>query len=121
MSQNTIADNSDDEKKIRQAESRAVKSIKERTKPRPSPYNISNRANQNARPAETVPNPAYFQSYSRYSQPPQPFRAGYGRREPVQYDMCHQCKQFGHWRKNCPLNRVQTFQHNAQGQGAQRS
>ncbi|XP_063438634.1 uncharacterized protein LOC134719570 isoform X2 [Mytilus trossulus] len=118
---NTIADNSDDEKKIRQAESRAVKSIKERTKPRPSPYNSNNRANQNARPAETVPNPDYSQSYSRYSQPPQPFRAGYGRREPTQYDMCHQCKQFGHWRKNCPLNRAQTFQNNAQGQGAQRS
>ncbi|CAC5399485.1 unnamed protein product [Mytilus coruscus] len=115
---NTIADNSDDEKKIRQAESRAVKSIKERTKPRPSPYNISNRATQIARPAETVPNPAYSQPYSRYSQPPQPFRAGYGRREPAQYDMCHQYKQFGHWRKNCPLNRVQTFQHNAQGKGA---
>ncbi|VDI39363.1 Hypothetical predicted protein [Mytilus galloprovincialis] len=71
---NTIADNSDDEKKIRQAESRAAKSIKETTK----------------------------------SQHPQPFRAGYGRREPAQYDTCHQCKQFGHWRKNCPLNRVQT-------------
>ncbi|CAC5377914.1 unnamed protein product [Mytilus coruscus] len=84
---NTIADNSDDEKKIRQAESRAVKSIKERTKPRPSPYNISNRASQIARPAETVPNPAYSKPYSRYSQPPQPFRAGYGRREPAQYDV----------------------------------
>ncbi|CAC5422899.1 unnamed protein product [Mytilus coruscus] len=118
---NTIADNSDDEKKIRQAESRAVKSIKERTKPRPSPYNISNRNTQIARPAETVSNPVFSQPYSRYSQSPQPFRAGYGRREPAQYDMCHQCKQFGHWRKNCSLNRVQTFQHNAQGQSAQRS
>ncbi|CAC5421116.1 unnamed protein product [Mytilus coruscus] len=118
---NTIADNSDDEKKIRQAESRTVKLIKERTKLRPSPYNISNRATQIARPSETVLNPVYSQPYSRSSQPPQPFRAGYGRREPAQYDMCHQCKQFGHWLKNCPLNRVQTFQHNAQGQGTQRS
>ncbi|CAC5421789.1 unnamed protein product [Mytilus coruscus] len=117
---NTIADNSDDEKKIRQAESRAVRSIKERTKLRLSPYN-NNRATQNARPAVTVPNPAYSQPYSRYSQPPQPFRAGHWRRKPAQYDMCHQCKQFGHKRKNCPLNRIQTFQHNTQGQGAQRS
>ncbi|CAC5384288.1 unnamed protein product [Mytilus coruscus] len=118
---NTTTDNSDDEKKMRQAESRAVKSIKERIKPRPPPYNISNRATQIARPSETVPNPAYSQPYSRYSQPPQPFRAGYGRREPAQYDMCHQCKQFDQWRKYCPLKRVQTFQHNVQGQGAQRS
>ncbi|VDI57694.1 Hypothetical predicted protein [Mytilus galloprovincialis] len=55
-----------------------------------------NRTTQSARPDETVPNSAYSQSYSRYSQPPQPFRAGYGRREPAHYDMCYQYKQFGH-------------------------
>jgi len=35
---NDVADNDEDEKKIRQAESRALKSIKEKTKSRPQPY-----------------------------------------------------------------------------------
>ncbi|VDI10294.1 Hypothetical predicted protein [Mytilus galloprovincialis] len=26
------------------------------------------------------------------------------RREPCTMDICHYCKQYGHWRRNCPLN-----------------
>lgn len=112
---NVIADDSDDEKKIRQAEGRALKSFKEKSKPRPSPYNRPIQT-----PVETAPNPAYSQLYSRH-QPMQPFRAATGRRAPSAWDMCHQCKQFGHWRKNCPFNKFQQgTSNNAQGQAGQR-
>lgn len=93
-----IADNSDDEKKIRQAETRALRTIKEKTRPRPTPYP------RYAPPrAETAPNP-----YSDYTRRPiinqQPFRTGGARREPRPWEMCYFCKQFGHWKKDCPLN-----------------
>lgn len=108
---NEIADNSDDEKKIRQAESRALKISKEKSKHRNTPYNSSNRPAR----IETAPNPASAGLYVQQHVPtrpqlpvyippsPQPFRGGFARREPGQYDICHECKQYGHWRKNCPL------------------
>ena len=85
---NVIADDSDDEKKIRQAEGRVLKSFKDKSKPRPSPYNRPTQT-----PVEAAPNPAYSQFYSR-RQPMQSFRAANGRRATSAWDMCHQCKQF---------------------------
>ncbi len=96
---NVIASDSDDEKKIRQAESRAMRSIKDKSR-RSHPYN-NNRQVQSV-PMETAPNPQYTQHFQRsYPQPP-PFRGSAGRREPSVYDQCHFCKSFGHWRRNCP-------------------
>ena len=46
-----IAENEEDDKKIHQAENRALKSIKEKTKVRPLPYTRPT-------PEQTVPNPA---------------------------------------------------------------
>jgi hypothetical protein len=57
---NVIAADSDDEKKIRQAEGRVLKSFKDKSKPRPSPYNRPTQT-----PVEAAPNPAYSQFYSR--------------------------------------------------------
>lgn len=71
-----IADNEEDEKRIRQAESRALRSIKEKTKTRPMPYT---RPSTPAR-SDTAPNPAFAQLYQR-NQPP--FRQSLARREPL--------------------------------------
>lgn len=87
---NVIADDSEDEKKIRQAEGRVLKYFKDKSKPRPSPYNKRTQT-----PVETAHSPAYPQLDSR-QQPMQLFRASAGRRVPSAWDMCHQCKQFGH-------------------------
>lgn len=71
-----IADNEEDEKRIKQAESRALRSIKEKTKTRPMPYT---RPPTPAR-SDTAPNPAFAQLYQR-NQPP--FRQSLARREPL--------------------------------------
>jgi hypothetical protein len=67
--QNEIADNSDDEKRIRQAENRAIKHIKDKGKIRTTPYS---RYSTPAR-SETRPNPN--SNYVRSSTPQPPFRA----------------------------------------------
>jgi hypothetical protein len=50
---------------------------------------------------ETTPNPYYSSNCKRQDRPP--FRAGNGRREPSMWDVCHACRQTGHWRRECPL------------------
>lgn len=94
-----VADDSDDEKKIRQAESRALRVAKERSKSHPQPYPKVPPPTTRQPPAQTYPNPVFAQMYQR--QPP--FRGSVARREPCAWDVCHACRQFGHWRKNCPL------------------
>lgn len=93
---NAIASDSDDEKRIRQAEGRAMRSMKEKSRNRPVPYN-----KPKPTPAETYGNPAYNQQFQR-----PPFRVGAARREPCQWDLCYLCKQYGHWKKQCPLNKL---------------
>ncbi|XP_076116783.1 uncharacterized protein LOC143084259 [Mytilus galloprovincialis] len=97
---NAVASDSEDERKIRQAETRAIRTSKEKSKSRQQPYpNKKNTPRQ--QPAESYGNPAYAQHYQRNQQ--QPFRGSFARREPCSIDTCHYCKQQGHWRKNCPL------------------
>ncbi|VDI56275.1 Hypothetical predicted protein [Mytilus galloprovincialis] len=95
---NDIAENDEDEKKIRQAETRALKTIKEK-KTRPQPYTARPTPAVGNIATATAPPPAY--DFSRYQQP---FRTSTARREPCPMDICHYCKQYGHWRRNCPLN-----------------
>lgn len=95
---NDIAENDEDEKKIRQAETRALKTIKEK-KTRPQPYTTRPTPAVGSIATATAPPPAY--DFSRYQQP---FRTSTARREPCPMDICHYCKQYGHWRRNCPLN-----------------
>lgn len=95
---NAVASDSEDERKIRQAETRAIRTSKEKSKSRQQPYPKNPPRQQ---PAESYGNPAYAQHYQRNQQ--QPFRGSFARREPCSIDTCHYCKQQGHWRKNCPL------------------
>lgn len=92
---NDIASDSDDDKKLRQAENRALRVIKEKKrfqpyKPRPSGYNAPQ------------PNTGSVPSAAAGSQQ-QLFRGFGKRREPSAYDICFHCKSAGHWRKHCPL------------------
>ncbi|XP_052101943.1 uncharacterized protein LOC127735711 [Mytilus californianus] len=94
-----IASDSDDEKRLRQAESRALKTIKEK-KSRTKPY---------AKPSATVSRPPTNTAdmpLQQYNQPP--FRRN-SRREATSYDMCYECHQFGHWRTNCPNRNSKQF------------
>jgi hypothetical protein len=93
------ADNEEDEKRIRQAENRALRSIKDR-KVRTQPYPQIPVRTPVAPAVRTAPNPAY--NSLRY--PPPPFRSSAARREPCMWDVCYICKQPGHWKANCPLN-----------------
>lgn len=95
-----LASDSEDEKRLRQAESRALKAIKEK-KSRSKPYNKTTAT-------VTRPIPAYQQDYNRFQHfqqlnysTQQPFPR-YRRREATPYDLCYGCNQYGHWRKNCP-------------------
>lgn len=93
------ADDEEDEKRIRQAENRALRSIKDK-RFRTQPYPQFPVRPPVAPAAQTVPNPAY--NITRY--PPPPFRNSVARREPCLWDTCYICKQPGHWKNNCPLN-----------------
>lgn len=100
--QNDYADDSDDDKKIRSAESRAMRQ-KFRGRGRPTLY---------SRP---VPAAAGSQaqlssgSFGGYPLLNQPFRAfGGSRRTPQPSDVCHRCFKTGHWKSRCPLNYTQS-------------
>jgi hypothetical protein len=87
-----LASDSDDEKRIRQAENRALKHIKEKTN-RPKSY---------SKPSATVsrsPNndAENFQQFN-CSQPPFPRSC---RREATQCDACFECGLPEHWKRNC--------------------
>ncbi|VDI46840.1 Hypothetical predicted protein [Mytilus galloprovincialis] len=60
---NDIASDREDEKKIGKAESRAMRTMKDKTKGRPAPYSNKHRLP----PAETYANPTYNQQFKRHS------------------------------------------------------
>ncbi|XP_052097999.1 uncharacterized protein LOC127732855 [Mytilus californianus] len=90
-----LASDSEDKKRIRSAESRAIRSIKE--KKIPHPYRTVT-ATVSAPPAP-MPNQHNVRQ-NNYQQPP--FRTS-RRREPSSHDICYNCNQLGHWRTQCPL------------------
>lgn len=110
---NEIADNSDDEKKIRSAENRALRHQKQ-TK-RFQPYGT-----QRAPPTAAAGSAAQlvfqwansFQPFPVYQlQQQQPFLYGQGRnkpprRQPQPYDVCFNCFSTGHWKSNCPKGKT---------------
>ncbi|XP_076109596.1 uncharacterized protein LOC143078633 [Mytilus galloprovincialis] len=81
-----LTSDSEDEKRLRQAESRALKTIKEK-KIRGKPY---------SKPSATVSRPA--NSTDTSNRPFPRFR----RSEATPYDTCDECHQTGHFKRNCP-------------------
>ncbi|KAK3085507.1 hypothetical protein FSP39_004329, partial [Pinctada imbricata] len=93
---NEIASDSEDEKNLRQAENRALKSIKE--KRRPKPYDNPRGDSRNhpfAAAGSTEQLRSGFQFRNQQLCRP--------RRQATPFDMCYACREFGHWRKDCPV------------------
>ncbi|KAK3092257.1 hypothetical protein FSP39_000422 [Pinctada imbricata] len=97
---NDVADDSDDDKRIRNAESRALRAKRANKTSRPHPYQ-----RQGPIPA-AAGSPAQFHMANPYSSGTyQPFRQSGGSREtPQPTDLCYRCFQTGHWKNRCPLN-----------------
>jgi hypothetical protein len=89
---NDIASDSDDDKKLRQAENRALWAIKE--KRRFHPYK-SSRSSGNALdiPAAASSQQQLFRDYKSHGK----------RWEPSAFDVCFHCKATWHWKKNYPM------------------
>ena len=90
-----LASNSEDEKGLRSAENRAMRSNNQ--KKRPHPYSKP--------PSATVTSATVTQPrdpVSKLSCGQQTFRT-IRKREPTLYDVCYYCQQLGHWRTQCPL------------------
>jgi hypothetical protein len=103
-----IADDSDDEKKIRSAENRALKSVKQfRAKHRSQPYQ-SVSENKSYAPAAAgsaaqlaMHNPAPIGAAQPFLPYP-PFLFRRKQRTPQPTDVCFKCLRYGHWKSNCP-------------------
>ncbi|KAK3106497.1 hypothetical protein FSP39_021127 [Pinctada imbricata] len=98
-----VADNSDDERKIRSAENRALRQQRNkrgRTHPygsRPLPAAAGSAAQL---PSATLSTSDGQRFQSQFGQS---FRAkSQTRRVPQPYDICFSCFQTGHWKTNCP-------------------
>ena len=90
---NDYASDSDDDKKIRSAENRALRSNR-RGRGRPTPY---------SRPAAAAGSAAQL-STSMPSVPGLGNFRPYSRRTPQPTDICFKCFKPGHWKGRCPLN-----------------
>ena len=88
-----LASDSDDEKKLRSAENRAMRSINQ--KKRVHPYKSATATATSSQSSDS-----FVRKSSSYGQ--QPFRSN-RKRDPTPYDICYQCNQLGHWRSACPL------------------
>lgn len=110
-----IADDSEDEKKIRSAENRALRSVKQfRLKYRPRPYqSVPNRGYVSAAAGSAAQLAAQTPALVSASQPflAYPKQAYFrGRqRTPQPTDVCFGCFKYGHWKNKCPAgNNFQT-------------
>ena len=106
-----IADNSDDEKKIRSAENRALRQQRQTQNKRFHPYG-SYRASTASAAAGSAAQLTSGSSSTATSQPytyqQQPFRGKLTRRQPQPSDVCFNCFSTGHWKTNCPKNKSQS-------------
>jgi hypothetical protein len=115
-----LADNSEDEKKIRQAQSRALLKKK---KAKGSSGSRQKSYHQRRTAVESPPNPDSFRgpSSSQYrpgnSYPYNSYNASGGdfRPKPYDYTNCHKCSKPGHWKKDCPSNQNNLFNFNFVG------
>ncbi|KAK3098173.1 hypothetical protein FSP39_016873 [Pinctada imbricata] len=106
---NEIADNSDDEKRIRSAENRALKATKAKKSNRSHPYS---RYAQNIPAAAGSANQLSLQTAQHFTAQPRSFSTGQQlfrpksapKRQPQPYDKCYGCFQYGHWKSPCPNN-----------------
>lgn len=99
---NDVAENSDDEKRIRSAENRALKQTKQGKKQRFQPYSKPAPTAAAGSPAQ-LPTLGFQQQNALLpaNQFLQPFRSG-SRRTPQPSDVCYRCLQTGHWKSRCP-------------------
>ena len=80
-----LASDSDDEKRLRQAENRAMRAIKEKLR---------------FQPYTKPPVSTSTASDGRAAPPNRPFRS-YKRKEASPYDVCFKCHKLGHWKSTC--------------------
>ncbi|KAJ8310412.1 hypothetical protein KUTeg_012277 [Tegillarca granosa] len=99
-----LASDSEDEKRLRSAENRALRQIKEQKK-REHPYARNSTSATVSRPPPPTLLTTTSESSFRYQK--HPFRNN-RRKEQSVYDICYNCNQFGHWRINCPLTNTKT-------------
>jgi hypothetical protein len=102
--QNPLADDSDDDKKMRSAASRALAKKSKGRKPNKKPYQRS-RAAPGASPAN--PYSAASSSSQYFFRGPRnqfnrQFNGSYQCQGSKQADLCFACGKSGHWRRNCP-------------------
>ena len=97
---NEIASDSEDEKKLRQAETRALKVLKD--KKRYKPYDANHRGdNRSSAPSAAAGSAEQLGSHHGF-RPQQSFRY---RKQASPFDICYACRAMGHWRKDCPLTK----------------
>eukprot|EP00057_Strongylocentrotus_purpuratus_P015406 XP_011669880.1 PREDICTED: uncharacterized protein LOC105440944 [Strongylocentrotus purpuratus] len=96
-----LASDSDDEKKIRAAQSKAASKRRTKASRGKTPY----RRVRRPMASESHPNPesGSFRRYLPQSRP-QLGQAGGGFRQPRGTDLCFACGKPGHWRRNCQSN-----------------
>ncbi|XP_078331002.1 uncharacterized protein LOC144624852 [Crassostrea virginica] len=92
---NDVAFDSEDDEKLRQAENRALRAIKDKRRFQPYKSTRSTGTSLDA-PAAAGSQQQLFRKFGDS-------RNYWKRREPSSYDVCFHCKTAGHWRKNCPL------------------
>ena len=105
--QRSVADDSDDDKRIRRAEVSVGRKKELKKKP------ANSFRGRNIPVRNTYSQDQYYGGYGHggyggYPYNPQPFRGGRGRgsfpRRGYQWDICFTCGQRGHWKTACPLN-----------------
>ena len=99
-----VASDSEDEKKIRQAEYRALKNIKQQKKkdgfkPKRTPSATITRPDDSNGNFRGYDNSQTGGNRFRYSEGR---RVGFKKAAPSSSDMCFGCFGYGHWRANCP-------------------